>query len=79
MKSLRERRILAGLTQHRLARRARIDRSKISLVETGQAELTDDERRRVVRVLSRSLKRRAAVIGRGLSGEVADPAAAISR
>ena len=52
MEGLRERRILAGLTQHQVARQADLDRSKISLAETGQVELTDDEQRRVLQVLS---------------------------
>lgn len=67
MNDLRQRRTLAGLTQHQLARHANVDRSKISLAETGQAKLTDDEQRRVLRVLSHSLERRAAIIGRVLS------------
>jgi predicted transcriptional regulator len=66
MKDLRKRRILASLTQHQLARQARVDRSKISLVETGQVILTDEEARRVLRVLSRSLRKRAGVIQRVL-------------
>jgi transcriptional regulator with XRE-family HTH domain len=67
MWSLREQRILSGLTQHRLARRSNVDRSKISLVETGQAELTAEERERVVRVLNDSLQRRAELIAKTLS------------
>ena len=66
MKNLRQRRSLAALSQHRLARLARVDRSKISLVETGQSELTDAERVRVVRVLNRLLQRRATDIERTL-------------
>lgn len=73
MKNLQKGRILAGLTQHQLARQANIDRSKISLVENGQLSLTPQEARRVLHALSRSLRKQAAAIARVLSGEVPKP------
>jgi predicted transcriptional regulator len=52
MKSLSKLRRAAGLTQHALGVRAKVPRSKIANVETDRATFTDDERRRVLTVLT---------------------------
>jgi transcriptional regulator with XRE-family HTH domain len=42
-KQIRELRTLAGLTQFDVAKRVRIERSRLSLVENGHVRLTGDE------------------------------------
>jgi transcriptional regulator with XRE-family HTH domain len=60
VKDFRELRLLAGLTQQRLASSALIERSRLSLIETEQIEPTQCERERLLRALTNALEERAA-------------------
>ena len=59
MRDLRELRMLAGLTQQRLASLALVERSRLSLIETGQLEATQREQERLLRALTSALDERA--------------------
>ena len=58
MHEFRNLRKLAGITQHQLAKRTGVDRSKLSLVETGQLHFNADEARKVRGALLSALKKR---------------------
>ena len=47
----------SGLTQHALAREARIPRSKIADVEIGRASFTPEEQARVVAALGSAIRK----------------------
>ena len=57
---IRELRTLAGLTQFDVAKKARIERSRLSLVENGHVRLTEDEYAAIESVLRPVARRRVA-------------------
>jgi hypothetical protein len=57
--NLRSLRAISGISQFSCARKARIARVRLSLAETGQLELTSEERERVRAVLLRAIEARA--------------------
>ena len=59
MRELRKLRRLAGLTQQRLVQLSGVDRSSISLAETGQLCLLKNQQRVVRRVLLHGIRNRA--------------------
>jgi transcriptional regulator with XRE-family HTH domain len=59
MDELQELRILAGLTQQRLSNLALVERSRLSLIETGQLKATQREQERLLRALTSALDERA--------------------
>ena len=79
MKNLRKRRILAGLTQQRLARLTHVDRSKISLVETGQLLLTPEEDQRVLRAVNVALRKQAVLLRKIFSHRAPGGSIAVQR
>ena len=58
---------LAGLTQQRLAHRSGIDRSKLSLPETGQLCLSKEQQRVVRQVLLHGIRNRAKQVAKVLA------------
>ena len=62
VQEVRELRLLAGLTQQRLASLALVERSRLSLIETGQLKATQCEQERLLRALTRALDERAAKV-----------------
>ena len=59
IKKLRE---LSGLTQTELSNLSRIDRSRLSLAESGQVKLSATETETVRKVLLRQMEKRASLI-----------------
>jgi hypothetical protein len=59
MEDLLALRTLAGVSQFTCARKARVPRVRISLFESGQLELTSEERTRIRAVLLRVIEARA--------------------
>jgi len=55
---IRELRTLAGLTQFDVAKKARIERSRVSLIENGHVRLTEDEYAAIESVLRPVARRR---------------------
>jgi transcriptional regulator with XRE-family HTH domain len=66
MPTIRELRLISGLTQHETARRSVVDRSRLSLVEAGYAVLRPAEEAAVRRVLRDEIERRATALTRFL-------------
>ena len=64
---LRDLRETAGITQIKTARHARIDRSRLSLAESGDVTLTAEEEARVRSVLRRALAKRAEKVSAALA------------
>jgi transcriptional regulator with XRE-family HTH domain len=60
MKALKKLREVAGLTQIELGQKVHVARSKISLAESGQFALSQEEVRVICRVLARELRKRGA-------------------
>lgn len=50
---LRTARLIARLTQHQLAQKAGLREWNISRIETGRAEPTDEERKRIAAILGK--------------------------
>lgn len=69
MHDLKVIRRMAGFTQYRLAIRSGVSRTKLSLVECGDIELSSGEQRRIRKVLLKELQRQAAAINQALSQE----------
>lgn len=69
MKDLRELRHMIGFTQFRLAARSGVSRTKLSLAECGETELTSQEEQGIRKVLHQELQRQAAAINQALSQE----------
>lgn len=69
MKDLRELRHMISFTQFRLAARSGVSRTKLSLAECGETELTSQEAQRIRKVLHQELQRQAAAINQALSQE----------
>jgi transcriptional regulator with XRE-family HTH domain len=59
---LRKLRLLAGQTQLDLERSSGVDQSRISLVETGRAEIAPEEAKRLVRAILGTMKQRMAEV-----------------
>lgn len=66
MQDLRKRRRLADVSQHRLARLADINRTRLSLAENGDVVLTPQEIERLERVLREQIVNRVEALGMGL-------------
>ncbi len=80
MKDLRRLRRLAGWTQHQLASRSKVGRDRISLVETGQLELSPEEEATVRQLLLRAIADRAREAEEVLAGApVPEPTAESQR
>jgi transcriptional regulator with XRE-family HTH domain len=60
MKTLRELREAAGLTQLELAKRAHLDRTRVSLSESGYVQLSAAEEERIRAVVLEAARARAA-------------------
>jgi len=56
---LRKRRMVAGLTQCKLAKSARVERSRLSMYENGHLKISAQECAALRRALSCALQRRA--------------------
>lgn len=56
MENLKKFRQMAGLTQFKLSRKARVSRSKIADAETGRAEFSEQEADRIIDALAAGLK-----------------------
>ena len=67
MTNLKAIRRMAGFTQYRLATRSGVSRTRLSLAECGDVELTDVEQRRVREILFQELHRQAATINQALA------------
>lgn len=67
LKALRE---ALGLTQFEAARRARLDRTRLSLAENGHVQLTIRELEALRSALTRAAKKRADQIGKLTTGRV---------
>jgi transcriptional regulator with XRE-family HTH domain len=63
---IRELRLLAGLTQIETAKRAELDRNRLSLVEAGYSTLQPVEEAAVRKVLRDEIESRAAALARFL-------------
>jgi predicted transcriptional regulator len=59
---LRELRVLSGMTQQRLARAIKLDRSFLSMIEAGVLEANDSTTKKIKRVLLRAIVKRRARI-----------------
>jgi len=68
MKTLRELREMAGLTQTRAARASGIHRAKLSMAETGEIELSPEEETAVRGALLRAIRERQTQIEGVLAG-----------
>ena len=69
MKDLRELRRMVGFTQYRLSARSGVSRTRLSLAECGEIELTNEEEQKVKKVLHQELQRQAAAINQALFQE----------
>ena len=69
MKDLRELRRMIAFTQFRLAARSGVSRTKLSLAECGETELTSKEEQSVRKVLHQELQRQAQAINQALDQE----------
>ncbi len=67
MRELRKLRRLAGLTQQRLVQLSGVDRSSISLAETGQLCLSKEQQRVVRQVLLHGIRNRAKQVAKVLA------------
>lgn len=67
MNDLKAIRRMAGFTQYRLATRSGVSRTKLSLAECGDVELTSEEQRRIKEILFQELHRQAATINQALA------------
>lgn len=67
MKGLKKLRELAGMTQAELAHETGIDRTRLSLAESGYARLTDAETDSVRRISTRAMRKRQDEISRTLA------------
>ena len=69
MKDLRELRHMIGFTQFRLAGRSGVNRTRLSLAESGDVGLTSQEEQKLRKILHQELRRQAAAINQALSQE----------
>lgn len=69
MKDLRELRRMIGFTQFRLAGRSGVNRTRLSLAESGDVELTSQEEQKLRKVLHQELQRQAQAIDQALTEE----------
>jgi transcriptional regulator with XRE-family HTH domain len=67
MKNLKRLRELAGMTQAELAHETGIDRTRLSLAESGFTRLTATETEEVKDVAARAMRKRHAEISRALA------------
>ncbi len=67
MNDLRELRRMAGFTQYRLAVRSGVGRTKLSLAESGDIELSNEEEQKIKKVLLKELQRQAQAINEALT------------
>ncbi len=67
MNNLKAIRRMAAFTQYRLAVRSGVSRTRLSLAESGDVQLTSEERRRIGEILFQELHRQAATINQALA------------